>query len=74
MRNLNLIDRSKMKKIFAGKKEVANGSGGGLCDNWSNAGYDICFNCCLTYSSIQPNPPSDPNGISNCDSICSRNG
>ena len=64
MKNAKLLSKAEMKNVTGGLS--------GVCGNWSNSGYDVCFNCCVSWADQQPNPDSDPHGIGNCDSICSR--
>ncbi|WBV58256.1 hypothetical protein PFY10_07330 [Chryseobacterium daecheongense] len=59
-----------MKNVTGAKKAV----GGGICDDWSNDSYDVCFNCCVAWASNQPSSPSDPGGLEECSTLCARNG
>lgn len=57
------LNRSKLKNINGG---VAAGA----CDNWGDAEFSTCFNCCLGYYQAQTDLPMGPAPYELCDSFC----
>lgn len=65
-----VLTRTQLRKVMGG----TNPNDTSVCNDWGNSSYDICYNCCLSWQSTQPQGPNDPGGLTYCDDLCSRNG
>ena len=67
MNKVNVLSKSEMKNVLGGGAASTNGQ----CNDWTNANYVTCYNCCIAYHDTQPAPLDAAwNSQESCDGTC----